>query len=183
MKGRFSLICCRKKVVRSSERSKSFKILFKIGLARCVSRRVNGHGPEYCKGVLDAMLQLLIGRRTIRSGTRPPSPRNRERLQNGDVLTKFMTRLLNHSQVKSLLSDGHFSVDGTLIEAWASQKSFRPKEGSGDDDDGANFHGQKRKRLPAPPAPAPPAPPPVPRRGGLSASPRRHASVGAMIRR
>ncbi|OSJ19137.1 hypothetical protein BST63_03975 [Bradyrhizobium canariense] len=35
-------------------------------------------------------------------------------------------------------------MDGTLIEAWASQKSFRPKDGS-DDDDGANFHGQKRK--------------------------------------
>src|SRR6202795_4651333 len=71
--------------------------------------------------------------------------KNRERLQNGDVFTKFMTRLLNHSQVKPLLSDEHFSVDGTLIEAWASQKSFRPRDGSGDDDDGANFHGQKRK--------------------------------------
>ena len=71
--------------------------------------------------------------------------KNRERLQNGDVFTKFMTRLLNHPQVKPLLSDEHFSVDGTLIEAWASQKSFRPKDGSGDDDDGANFHGQKRK--------------------------------------
>src|SRR6266511_2210574 len=56
--------------------------------------------------------------------------KNRERLQNGEVFTKFMTRLLNHSQVKPLLSDEHFSVDGTLIEAWASQ---------------ANFHGQKRK--------------------------------------
>ena len=55
-----------------------------------------------------------------------------------------MSKLLNHPQVKSLLSDEHFSVDGTLIEAWASQKSFRPKDGSGDDD-GANFHGQKRK--------------------------------------
>src|SRR5262249_34540077 len=44
-----------------------------------------------------------------------------------------------------LLSDEHFSVDGTLIEAWASQKSFRPKDGSGDDDGGANFHGQERK--------------------------------------
>ena len=55
--------------------------------------------------------------------------KNRERLQNGDVFTKFMTRLLNHSQVKPLLSDEHFSVDGTLIEAWASQKSFRPKDG------------------------------------------------------
>ena len=71
--------------------------------------------------------------------------KNRDRLQNGDVFTKFMTRLLNHPQVKPLLSDEHFSVDGTLIEAWASQKKFCPKDGSGDDDDGANFHGQKRK--------------------------------------
>src|SRR5690349_7924811 len=72
--------------------------------------------------------------------------KNRDRLQNGDVFTKFMTRLLNHSEVRPLLSDEHFSVDGTLIEAWASQKSFRPKDGSGSDgDDGANFHGQKRK--------------------------------------
>src|SRR6266853_4729722 len=71
--------------------------------------------------------------------------KNRERLQNGDVFAKFMTKLLNHPDVKPLLSDEHFSVDGTLIEAWASQKSFRPKDGCGDDDDGVNFHGQKRK--------------------------------------
>ena len=70
--------------------------------------------------------------------------KNRDRLQNGEVFTKFMAALLNHPQVKPLLSDEHFSVDGTLIEAWASQKSFRPKDGS-DAGDGANFHGQKRK--------------------------------------
>jgi transposase len=69
--------------------------------------------------------------------------KNRERLQAGDVFEKFMTRLLNHPQVKPLLSDEHFSVDGTLIEAWASQRSFRPKDGS--DDDGSDFHGQTRK--------------------------------------
>lgn len=45
--------------------------------------------------------------------------KNRERLQRGDVFQKFMTRLLNHPKVKPLLSDEHFSVDGTLIEAWA----------------------------------------------------------------
>jgi transposase len=71
--------------------------------------------------------------------------KNRDRLQSGDVFAKFMSKLLNHPQVKPLLSDEHFSVDGTLIEAWASQKSFRPKDGSGDADDGANFHGQRRK--------------------------------------
>jgi len=53
-----------------------------------------------------------------------------------------MTKLLNHPQVEPLLSDEHFSVDGTLIEAWASRKSFRAKDGS--DGDGTNFHGQKR---------------------------------------
>ena len=42
--------------------------------------------------------------------------KNRERLQAGEVFEKFMTRLLNHPQVKPLLSDEHFSVDGTLIE-------------------------------------------------------------------
>ncbi|WP_210421916.1 IS5 family transposase, partial [Bradyrhizobium nitroreducens] len=71
--------------------------------------------------------------------------KNRARLENGEVFAKFMAKLLNHPDVKPLLSSEHFSVDGTLIEAWASQKSFRPKDGSGDDDDGANFHGQKRK--------------------------------------
>jgi transposase len=70
--------------------------------------------------------------------------KNRERLQNGDVFQKFMTKLLNHSQVKPLLSDEHFLVDGTLIEAWASQKSFRAKDGSGGGD-GANFHKEKRR--------------------------------------
>ena len=69
--------------------------------------------------------------------------KNRERLQQGEVFEKFMAKLLHHPQVKPLLSDEHFSVDGTLIEAWASQKSFRPKDGSGDG--GENFHGQKRK--------------------------------------
>jgi transposase len=71
--------------------------------------------------------------------------KNRDRLQNREVFGKFMAKLLNHPQVKPLLSDEHFSVDGTLIEAWASQKSFRPKFGSGDDNGGADFHGQKRK--------------------------------------
>ena len=70
--------------------------------------------------------------------------KNRERLQGGEIFEKFMTALLQHKKVKPLLSDEHFSVDGTLIEAWASHKSFRPKDGS-DDGDGENFHGQKRK--------------------------------------
>ncbi len=70
--------------------------------------------------------------------------KNRERLQQGEVLQKFMARLLDHEKVKPLLSDEHFSVDGTLIEAWASHKSFKPKDGK-DDDDGSDFHGPRRK--------------------------------------
>jgi transposase len=71
--------------------------------------------------------------------------KNRERLQQGDVFERFMTALLRHPKVEPLLSSEHFSVDGTLIEAWASHKSFKPKDGVGDDDGGDNFHGQKRK--------------------------------------
>ena len=69
--------------------------------------------------------------------------KNRERLQGGDIFQKFMTKLLNHPDVKPLLSDEHFSVDGTLMEAWSSHKSFRPKDGS--DGDGTDFRGQRRK--------------------------------------
>jgi transposase len=70
--------------------------------------------------------------------------KNRERVQQGDVFQKFMTKLLEHEKVKPLLSDEHFSVDGTLIEAWASHKSFKPKQAN-KGDDGSNFHGQARK--------------------------------------
>src|SRR5579885_2955755 len=70
--------------------------------------------------------------------------KNRDRLQQGDVFQKFMTKLIEHPRVKPLLSDEHFSVDGTLIEAWASHKSFKPRGGL-DDGNGSDFHGQKRK--------------------------------------
>jgi transposase len=71
--------------------------------------------------------------------------KNRERLQNGDAFNRFMAALLNHPRVKPLLSDEHFSADGTLIEAWASHKSFRPKDGGGDDPPGGtDWHGEKR---------------------------------------
>ena len=69
--------------------------------------------------------------------------KNRERLQDGDVFQRFMQTLLNHPRVKPLLSDEHFSVDGTLIEAWASFKSVKPKDGS-EKSDGSDFHNQRR---------------------------------------
>jgi transposase len=140
-------------------------------LSRCLGRLYASEGrpsipPEQLLSAL--LLQVFYGIRSERQlmeqldynllyrwfvGLSPDDPiwdpttftKNRDWLQNGDVFTKFMTKLLNHPQVKPLLSEEHFSVDGTLIEAWASQKSFRPKDGSGDEDGGANFRGQKRK--------------------------------------
>ena len=58
--------------------------------------------------------------------------KNRDRLLAGDVARGFLAAILIDPRVKPLLSDEHFSVDGTLIEAWASMKSFRPKDGSGE---------------------------------------------------
>jgi len=79
--------------------------------------------------------------------------KNRDRLLDGDIAAQFMRVVLNQPQVRKLLSSEHFSVDGTLIEAWASMKSFVPKhEGeppAGKDGSGRNterdFHGEKRK--------------------------------------
>jgi len=75
--------------------------------------------------------------------------KNRERLLAGDVAAKFLAAVLGQPRVAALLSDEHFSVDGTLIEAWASMKSFRAKDGSGTPPEpGRNgerdFHGEKR---------------------------------------
>jgi len=53
--------------------------------------------------------------------------KNRDRLLNADIAKKLMAAILAHEQVAPLLSDDHFSVDGTLVEAWASFKSFKPK--------------------------------------------------------
>ncbi len=57
--------------------------------------------------------------------------KNRERLLSGDVAAKLLSAIINQPRVQALLSDDHFSVDGTLIEAWASAKSFRPKDEGG----------------------------------------------------
>ncbi|MGE4529413.1 MAG: IS5 family transposase [Rhodospirillaceae bacterium] len=58
--------------------------------------------------------------------------KNRDRLLRGDVAAKFLAAVVAQARSRSLLSDDHFSVDGTMIEAWASMKSFRPKDGGGD---------------------------------------------------
>jgi IS5 family transposase len=75
--------------------------------------------------------------------------KNRDRLLDADVAAKFLEAVLRHPKVKRFLSDEHFSVDGTLVEAWASMKSFRAKDGS-DEPPGPgrngerDFHGEKR---------------------------------------
>ncbi len=53
--------------------------------------------------------------------------KNRDRLLTSDIARKLMAAILAHEKVAPLLSDDHFSVDGTLVEAWASFKSFKPK--------------------------------------------------------
>ena len=76
--------------------------------------------------------------------------KNRDRLMEGDVAQKFFDRILEQAEAANLTSDEHFSVDGTLIEAWASQKSFQPKDQPQQpppDDPGnptINFRGEKR---------------------------------------
>jgi len=76
--------------------------------------------------------------------------KNRDRLLNGEIAGKFLRAILAQPQVKRLLSSDHFSVDGTLIEAWASIKSFRRKDGDDNDPDGPGrnaergFHKEKR---------------------------------------
>ena len=69
--------------------------------------------------------------------------KNRDRLLTSEVAQQFFAAV--NRQAKRFMSDDHFTVDGTLIQAWASHKSFRAKDGSDDDgSDGENFHGQKR---------------------------------------
>jgi transposase len=76
--------------------------------------------------------------------------KNRDRLLAGEIAGKFLRAVLAQPKVKRLLSSDHFSADGTLIEAWASLKSFRRKDGSDNDKDGPgrnaerNFHQEKR---------------------------------------
>jgi transposase len=70
--------------------------------------------------------------------------KNRDRLMASNVDELLFEAIKKQAYAKKLLSRDHFTVDGSLIEACASMKSFKPKDGSGDDDDGENFHGQKR---------------------------------------
>src|SRR5471032_694150 len=76
--------------------------------------------------------------------------KNRDRLLEGEIAAKFLAAVVAQPKVKRLLSSDHFSVDGTLLEAWASIKSFRRKDGGDNDASGPgrnaerNFHKEKR---------------------------------------
>ncbi len=76
--------------------------------------------------------------------------KNRDRLLEGDIAREFFTAIQDHARSQGLLSDEHFTVDGTLLEAWASQKSFQRKDDPtppSDEDPGnptVNFHGERR---------------------------------------
>jgi transposase len=76
--------------------------------------------------------------------------KNRDRLLEGEIAAKFLNAILAQPRVRKLLSNDHFSVDGTLIEAWASIKSFRKQDGNDQDNDGPgrnaerSFHKEKR---------------------------------------
>jgi transposase len=77
--------------------------------------------------------------------------KNRDRLLMGEIAEKFFAQVLQQARANDLLSDEHFSVDGTLIEAWASQKSFQKKDQgqtpppSDPGNPTVNFHGEKRR--------------------------------------
>jgi len=78
--------------------------------------------------------------------------KNRQRLLDGEVATAFLERVVALAQQRRLLSGEHFTVDGTLIEAWASVKSFTRKDGPPrpPDDPGnptVNFRGERRSNL------------------------------------
>ena len=74
--------------------------------------------------------------------------KNRDRVLGGEVAKVFFQEVLAEARRRSLLSDEHFTVDGTLIEAWASHKSFKPKDQSDSDEGGSNpsvdFRRQRR---------------------------------------
>jgi transposase len=76
--------------------------------------------------------------------------KNRDRLMDADVAKEFLAQVVERARAQGLTSDDHFTVDGTLLEAWASLKSFQPKERKDTpppDDPGnptVDFHGEKR---------------------------------------
>jgi transposase len=93
--------------------------------------------------------------------------KNRDRLLTTEMSRKVMAAILAHREVAPLLSDDHFSVDGTLVKAWASMKSFQPKAGGAPPDDDAG-------NPPGPDAPAEDQPAPIEPETAVMPLPSRH---------
>jgi transposase len=100
--------------------------------------------------------------------------KNRDRLLEGEIAAEFLSAVLAQPGVKRLLSTEHFSVDGKLIEAWASMKSFKPTDESNEPPavDGTRkrtftARGDRTKRTPRPP---------IPKRGSIVKDPARKPS-------
>jgi transposase len=70
--------------------------------------------------------------------------KNRDRMLEHDAVTEFFNKVVEMAEAKDLLSGEHFSVDGTLIKAWAGDKSVRRKDGSDDDRPPGDWHGERR---------------------------------------
>lgn len=68
--------------------------------------------------------------------------KNRQRLLEHDVADEFFAAVVTQAKLRRYMSSEHFSVDGTLLQAWASNKSFKPNDRSGDDGDGNGFKGR-----------------------------------------
>jgi transposase len=117
-------------------RAMLLQILFTIRSERMLMERVN----------YDLLFRWFVGLELDQAvWNHSVFSKNRDRLMGYDVDELLFEAIKKQAYAKRLLSRDHFSVDGTLIEACASLKSFKPKDGSGDDDSGENFHGQERK--------------------------------------
>jgi Transposase domain (DUF772) len=108
--------------------------------------------------------------------------KNRERLLEGAIAAKLLSAVLAQSRVKRLLSMNHFSVDGTLIEAWASMKSFKPKDArtnrprTGADGTGRRTFTARSAQTTHTPRP------PIPRQGSIAKGQARRRSSSSWAR-
>lgn len=112
------------------------------------AQRTNADGAVELQPVVSLVRGLNMDDRVWDATT---FSKNRDRLLRGEIAAEFFAAVLALARGQELLSDEHFTVDGTLVEGWAILKSFQPKTKRGDqdkpDDPGnptVNFHGQKR---------------------------------------
>jgi len=108
---------------------------------------------QFCERLqYDLLFKWFLGMNIIDPAFDPSVfSKNKERLLEHDVARGFLGAVLEEARRRKLLSEDHFTVDGTLLEAWASLKSFRPRDGSvnppsgGEKNPEVDFHGEKRR--------------------------------------